>query len=77
MANGQFWLKKKHWASFMNHSYEQNEDFTKIASFMNYSYAGFIFLDKNKSYEHSGVLLRTFQCRHVGMFVCVQMQLDS
>ena len=28
-----------------------------------------LFLDKNKSYEHSGVLLHTFQCRHVGMVV--------
>ena len=33
-----------------------------------FSYAGF-FLGKNKSYEHSGVLLSTFQCRHVGMVV--------
>ena len=28
-----------------------------------------LFLGKYKSYEHSGVLLRTFQCRHVGMVV--------
>ena len=42
------------------------EDFTKIVAF--FSYAGF-FLGKNKSYEHSGVLLSTFQCRHVGMVV--------
>ena len=33
-----------------------------------FSYPGF-FLGKNKSYEHSGVLLSTFQCRHVGMDV--------
>ena len=33
-----------------------------------FSYPGF-FLGKNKSYEHSGVLLSTFQCRHVGMLV--------
>ena len=32
------------------------------------SYPGF-FLGKNKSYKHSGVLLSTFQCRHVGMVV--------
>ena len=33
-----------------------------------FSYAGF-FLGKNRSYEHSGVLLCAFQCRHVGMLV--------
>ena len=39
------------------------EDFTKIVAFMIFfSYPGF-FLGKNKSYEHSGVLLSTFQSR--------------